>query len=227
MCNGQRGHEIQFQTGYFLNWGIIFYDYNESESRRHNYEFDHVYDADLLSISWHYPVNAYLDLGVNFTKSYDASSELVQAESTLFDSELGGGPQDAELFAGQTDIESHYLSFGVDIRINHLIKSNKYKFYFILSPGYQILENLLKDLDFIETDPVLKQVLLDDFVRKEKHMNVGIGFGVSYPLKSGINLKILELYDRFTMNVNASNLLSQGHSLEIRTGIAYQFYRRK
>jgi len=51
--------------------------------------------------------------------------------------------------------------------------------------------------------------------------------GVSYPLKSGINLKILEIYNRYIINSNVSNFLSQNHSLEIRTGIAYQFYRKK
>jgi len=230
--SAQRGHEIQFQTGYFRNWGVMYYDYNQTETKRHNYEFDPVYDADLLSLSWHYPINAYIDIGLSFTKSYDASFELIQAESVLFDSEdtiAGPGPQtDGALFAGLTDLESRYMAAGLSIRVNHLIKSNKYKFYFILNPAWQQMKNFVGDVNSFEADnPGLKQALLDDFTGVERSMSLGIGMGVSYPLKSGINLKILEIYNRYIINSNVSNFLSQNHSLEIRTGIAYQFYRKK
>ena len=65
----QRGHEIQLQVGSYANWGVLFYDYNETESRRHRYEFDYNYNTPFFSFSWHYPVNAYLDLGVYFSRS--------------------------------------------------------------------------------------------------------------------------------------------------------------
>ena len=227
---GQRGHEIQIQTGYLRNWGLMFYDYYETLERRHNYEFDPIYDADLLILSWHYPLNAYIDVGLNFTKSYDASFELLQAESALFDPELGEGPQtDQALFAGLTDLESRYMAYGADIRINHLIKSNKYKFYFILSPGLQQMENYNDGGDdvFEAVDPGLEEALSRDFVKKEQVFSLGLGFGVSYPLKSGINLKILELYDRYIPGSNSSNFMSSNHTIEIRTGLAYQFYRKR
>ena len=223
----QRGHEIQFQTGYLRNWGVVFFDYHESETRRHNYEFDHVYDADLLSLAWHYPINAYLDLGLNITRSYDSSFELKQAESALFDSQSGAGPQTAVIFAGLTDAESHYNSYGINMRVNHLIRSNKYKYYFIINPVYQKVEASFKAEDVFETEVVgLREAISDHYSGIEKHMSVGLGFGVSYPLKSGINIKILEIYDRYTLMVSDSRYLSQAHSLEIRTGISYQFYRK-
>lgn len=209
----------------------MFYDYQQSESERHNYEFDPTYDADLIILSWHYPINAYIDVGFNFTKSYDASFELLQAESALFDANATNtGPQtDGALFAGLTDLESKFMAYGFNIRINHLIKSNKYKFYFVLSPGMQHMENHNDGGEdvFEATDPGLIEAISRDFVKKEKVFNLGLGFGVSYPLKSGINIKILELYDRYIPGNNTSSFLSSNHSIEIRTGIAYQFYRKR
>ena len=226
--SAQRGHEIQFQTGYLRNWGVIFWDYHESETRRHNYEFDPVFDADLLSLSWHYPLNAYFDLGLSVTKSYDSSFELLQAESFLFDPDVGNGPQTGAHFAGLTDLEAKYLALGSIIRINHLIRSNKYKYYLIFNPTYQLVEVLLSDADGFETeDTGLKQAIISDFVGKETTFSMAAGIGVSYPLKSGINIKILEIYNRYIFSSTSSHIFSTSHSLELRTGISYQFYRRK
>jgi len=222
----QRGHEIQVQTGIYINWGVKFYDYHESETKRHNFEFDHLYDASFLSLGWHYPVNGYIDIGFFFSKSHDGSLELLQAEAFLF--EQAGTPETAELFAGATDFDSRYTAYGFDFRINHLIRSNKYKFYFILSPGYQKLNIFLGDDEAFETeDESLKQDLKDTFTGTEKFFVMGYGFGVSYPLRNGINLKLIEIYDRFSPTISTSDFLSSGHSLELRIGASYQFYRKK
>ncbi|MDA0194151.1 MAG: hypothetical protein O2887_10105 [Bacteroidetes bacterium] len=228
ILSAQRSHEIQVQTGYYANWGVKFYDYNETAIRKHSYEFDHNYDASFNSISWHYPLNGFIDLGLYYSRSYDGSFEILQAEGFLIDSEVGSTPQADVYFSGLTDVESHYRSYGLDIRLNHLIRSNKYKFYIVISPGLQTIENIVHVDNIIEAqDPGLKEQLTRDFIGKEQRLTIGYGFGISYPLKNGINLKLIEIYDRTAPGGKNTNFLSSVHSMEVRIGASYQFYRRK
>ncbi|MEQ9423004.1 MAG: hypothetical protein RJQ09_01205 [Cyclobacteriaceae bacterium] len=224
----QRGHEIQFQTGVLVNWGTKSYDYFETPTRRHQFIFDGLYDAEINTLSWHVPVNSYLDLGLYFTKSYDASFELIQDEGFYFNLEESSAPQTAVLYAGTIDVESRLSAYGVNIRLNHLIRSNKYKFYFVVSPGMMSISNFVDNQNLFETDDEgLKEVLKNDFIGAHKLFSVGYGFGISFPLKSGLNLKLLEIYDRTTPRGKDSHFLTANHNLEIKTGISYQFYRRK
>ena len=221
----QRIHELQLQLGILHNTSVTFYDYHETPDIRHNFEFDQSYASQFYSISWHYPVNGYVEVGLFLTRSLNAYLNLVEAESGVFNSENGTSLRPDTLFLGTTKLKSNFTEMGVHLRIN-LARLKKLKTYLILSPSMATIQNIdHRDNQLQMENQDLKQDLLNSYLVSETRFLLGIGLGFSYPLGNGFNLKILEIYAK---NVpRSSNILGSMNSLELRSGVSYQFYRRK
>lgn len=221
----QRGHELQFQFGVQFNKGVSFYDYQESGAKRHNFEFDQKYISNFYSISWRFPVNSYLEAGMYFSHSLSASLLLLEAESIVFDSANPGTRPPSNFFLGETKLTAKSSEIGIDIRAT-MARFNKFKTYVILNAGIQrisITKNSIRVLEVQDED--LKNDLLNTYQVYENVHMIGIGVGISRLIAHGINIKILEVYVR---NLSENKLLlSFPVSFEFRTGVSYQFYKRK
>ena len=221
----QRTHELQLQLGWFRNNSVTFYDYYETPEIRHNFEFDQTYSSQYLSLSWNYPVNGYMETGIFVTQSLNANFNLFEAESGVFNIVSGTSLRLDTLYIGTTDLKSNFTEIGLNLRLN-LVRLNKLKTYFILTPGLITINNIEHKQNLIKAeDENLKQELLNRYLISETRFLLGLGLGFSYPLGNGINLKILEIYVK-----NApgnSTIIGSLTSLELKTGISYQFYRRK
>lgn len=221
----QRGHEIQVQLGKSFNKGPSTYTYKESGTRKHQFEFDQKHNSTFYNISWRYPINSYLEIGLYFSRSFDAEVFLSEAESILFDSNDSSRRPPSNFFLGTTKLSTENTELGIDVRVT-LARFQKFKAYFTLCTGLQRISVNHEYGDILEVqDQGLKQDFLSTYLVDENVHNLGFGFGLSRLLKNGINIKILEVYGR--SHPNKSLHLSSQVSFEIRTGVSYQFYKRK
>ncbi len=221
----QRGHEIQVQLGESFNKGPSTYTYKESGTRQHQFEFDQKHNSTFYNISWRYPINSYLEIGLYFSHSFDASVFLLEAESILFDSDDLSRRPPSNFFLGKTKLSTENNELGIDARVT-VARFDKFKAYFILCTGLQRISVIHESGDILEVqDQGLKQDFLSTYLVDEDVYNLGFGLGLSRLLKNGINIKILEVYGR--SHPNKSLHLSSPVSIEIRTGVSYQFYKRK
>jgi len=221
----QRTHEIQLQIGRFRNNSVTFYDYYETPEIRHNFEFDQTYSSQFLTLSWNYPINGYVETGIFVTQSLNAKLNLEEAESGVFNTVSGTSLRPDTLFLGSANLKSNFTEIGVNLRLN-LVRLNKLKTYLILTPSLITMNNINHKDNLIKAkDENLKQELLNRYLISETKILLGLGLGFSYPLGNGINLKILEIYAK---NIPGnSTIIGSLTSLELKTGISYQFYRRK
>lgn len=222
----QRAHELQVQFGVSFNRGVSFYTYLEPEgSKRHKFEFDQKYSHTFYNISWHYPINSYADAGVFFTHSISASLHLLEAESIVFDPANPGVRAASPLFLGVTRLASNVQEFGLQGRL-YMIRSNKFKTYFVGGAGVQRIHIRDKTHNTIEAEhPGLKKNLLETYLISEDRITIRYGIGIAYLLANGISIKIFEVYGK--NNTKSSLTVSAATSFEIRTGVSYQFYKRK
>lgn len=221
----QRGHEIQVLLGVSFNKGVSTYDYKESDARRHKFEFDQRHRSTFYSISWRYPINSYLEAGVYFSNSFDASLKLLEAESILFDTASPGTRGPSNLFLGETKLSPKNIELGINIRVT-VARFNKFKAYATLSTGLQRILMAREHGDILEVqDQDLKEDFLKTYLVNEDVHTLGFGLGLSRLLKNGININILEVFGRY--HPEKSLLLSFPVSIEIRTGVSYQLYKRK
>ncbi len=221
----QRSHEIQVQFGVSFNKGVSFYDYVGTDiTERHNFEFDQKYRSSILTASWRYPINSYLEAGIYFSHSLSATLLLLEAESILFDSDVPGIRGPSPLFLGQTTFSSNSSEIGIDVRVT-MARFNKFKAYAIVNMGIQKVSVKNKSKTLEVQDPGLREDLLETYLVEENIHTIGVGFGFSRLLANGINLKIIEVYGR---NLPENKLLlSFPISFEFRTGVSYQLYMRK
>lgn len=222
----QRGHEIQVQFGVLFNKGVGFYNYNETGStKRHRFEFDQRYTSNFYSISWRYPINSYLETGLYFSHSLGASLSLLEAESILFDSQNTGTRGPSPHFLGSTVLDSKNSEIGIDVRVT-VARFDKFKTYLVINAGLQRVSVTDSPHNKLEVEnPDLRQDLLKVYLVDEYLHTIGFGLGLTRLLTNGINIKIIEVYGR--NHPESSLLLAFPISLEIRTGVSYQFYKRK
>ncbi len=221
----QRAHEIQVQFGVMFNKGVSFYDYIENDTRRHNFEFDQKYTSNFYTISWRYPINSYLEAGLYVSHSVSASLLLLEAESILFDSGETGVRDASPLFLGETKLSSKNSEIGIDVRLT-VARFNKFKTYAVVNAGLQRINIVEKRTNVLEVqDEALRQDLLKTYLVYENVHKLGFGLGLSRLLNHGINIKIIEVYGRILPENKL--MLSSPVSMEIRTGVSYQFYKRK
>ena len=98
--------------------------------------------------------------------------------------------------------------------------------YLTLSTGLQRISVIQEHGDILEVqDQGLKQDFLRTYLVDEDVHILGFGLGLSRLLNNGINIKILEVSGR--THPKKSLQLSSPVSIEIRTGVSYQFYKRK
>lgn len=222
----QRGHEIQVQFGVLFNKGVSFYDYVEpGGTRRHNFEFDQKYTSNFYSVSWRYPINNYLETGLYYSHSLTASLLLLEAESILFDSEKPETRGPSPHFLGTTNLSANNREIGIDVRLT-VARFNKFKTYLVLNAGFQRISIKESSGNKLEAQhPDLRQNLLKTYLVDEYLHTIGCGLGFSRLLTNGINIKIIEMYGR--NHPESSLMLPFPLSLEIRTGVSYQFYKKK
>ena len=221
----QRGHEIQVQLGESFNKGVSTYTYAESGTRVHRFEFDQRHSSKFYAFSWRYPINGYLETGLYFSHSFDASVLLFEAESILFDSNDSSRRPPSNFFLGKTKLSSKNIELGIDVRVT-VARFDKFKAYLTLSTGLQRISVIQEYGDILEVqDQGLKQDFLSTHLVDEDVHILGFGLGLSRLLNNGINIKILEVYGR--AHPKKSLQLSSPVSIEIRTGVSYQFYKRK
>lgn len=222
----QRGHEIQVQFGILFNKGVSFYDYDEpGGTKRHNFEFDQKYTSNFYNISWRYPINSYLETGLYFSHSLRSSLLLLEAESILFDSQNTNTRGPSPHFLGRTKLSSKNREVGIDVRVT-VARFDKFKTYLVMNAGLQrISATYSRDNKLEVQHPELKQDLLKTYLVDEYLHTIGCGLGLTRLLTNGINIKIIEVYGR--NHPESSLMLSFPVSLEIRTGVSYQFYKRK
>jgi hypothetical protein len=223
--SAQRSHEVQVQFGVMFNKGVSFYDYKETDTKRHNFEFDQKYTSSYYNFSWRYPVNSYIETGIYFSHSIRASLLLLEAESILFDSQNPGTRSTSPLFLGETRLSSKNREIGIEVRAT-IVRFNKFKSYVMLNAGIQQISVTHHATSILEVqDPGLRNDLLQTYLVDENIHSIGIGLGLSRLLSSGVNIKIVEVYGR---NLPENKLLlAFPISFEIRTGVSYQFYKRK
>lgn len=220
----QRGHEIQAQFGVSFNKGVSFYDYEESDIRKHTFEFDQRYKSDFYNISWRYPINSYLEAGIYFSHTLSSTLTLHEAESILFDSDAPQVRGPSNLFLGMSIFASKSSEIGIDVRVT-MARFNKFKTYVVVNAGIQriSISNKLNNLEV--QDQGLREDFLKTYLVDENVHLLGVGFGLSRLLNNGINIRIIEVYGR---NLSESKLLlSFPVTFELRTGVSYQFYKRK
>ena len=223
--NAQRGHELKFQVGYFQNAGTAFMDYFETADIRHNFEFDQKYSATLYSLGWNYPINGHLEIGVFLTSTWEASVVLLEQESAVFNLE-GRALRPDTLYSGMTKFDSDFSEAGVAIKLN-LIRFNKFKWYMNSTFSFNYLDNTNDEERVIQaTNPELRDAIIRRYTKKERWSEIGIGFGLSYALKHGITITVLEVHAKKPL-VTPIGFSDTFSNVECRSGLAYQFYRRK
>lgn len=223
--HAQRGHEIQFQFGVRANKGVSFYNYIESPELRHNFEFDQRHNTTVLHVNWSHPINGYLDAGVFYTHSLSSTLRLLEAESILFDSNNPGIRRPSDLFLGLTELRSTIRELGAGLRIN-MVRTDKFRVYSMIQAGVQrIAVRNAQPVSLEVVDEELRKDLLQTYRLKERLFTIGYGFGLSYYIRNGLNLRILEIHGK--THPHDSDLLSAATSVEIKTGFSYQLYKRR
>jgi hypothetical protein len=127
MCRRSVVMKYKFNSGRYSTRVLVsMITLSPKAPRRHNFEFDQKYSSNFITVSWRYPINSYLETGPYFSHSLNASLLLLEAESTLFDSEKPEirGPSVSELIqhvkvkvveeSGQTPIGSPLRLSGMD-----------------------------------------------------------------------------------------------------------------
>ena len=225
LTKAQRTHEIRTQLSLYRYYGVSFYDYHESAEVRHNFEWDHLYKAQLIEIGYRYSVSPYLQLGVFMSHSLNAAMHLQQAESAVYYSSDGDSPQFAVLQAGTTIIDSRYSEYGFDLKFNHLFNSNKFRFYFLTGPSIQSIRNENRSgVSFDSEDEGLRQSILDTYLTSEKRFTLSYGLGMSLPLEKGWEISIVEVMGKYTPQ-KSDLIFIASNSLIIKTGVRYQFLK--
>ena len=136
------------------------------------------------------------------------------------------GVHPATFFLGKTKFSAENNELGIDVRVT-VARFNKFKTYTTVSTGLQRILVAREHGDILEVqDQGLKQDFLSKYLANEDVYNLGFGLGLSRLLKNGINIKILELYGRYHYPKKSLHL-SSPVSIEIRTGVSYQLYKRK
>lgn len=223
--HAQRGHEIQFQVGVRLNKGVSFYNYFETPELRHNFEFDQGHNATVLNISWHHPINGYLDAGIFFTHSLSATLRLFEAESILFDTNNPGVRKASDLFLGRTELRSNISELGASVRIN-MIRIDKFRIYSMIQAGSQrIAVRNVAPVAIEVVDERLRNDLLQTYRVSERLLMISYGLGLSYYMGNGLNLRIIEIHGK--THPDGADMLSASTGVEIKSGFSYQLYKRK
>jgi len=222
----QRAHEVQVFVGVTSNHGVSFYDYPEiGTTKRHNFEFDQKYTSLFYEINWSYPISNQVGIGLFYSRSIRATLNLLEAESLLFDSDSPGTRDVSYLYSGTTRLASSARELGGCFRIN-ILRFQDFKTYFLGSGGYKRISSIKKNHNVVEAeDPGLQNHLLKTYLKSEDLFTIGYGFGLSCLLKNGVNVKIVEVLGK--NNTGSSLMLSAANSIEIRTGLSYQFYRKQ
>ncbi len=224
----QRTHEFRINLSLYRNSGVSFYDFHEEENIRHNFEWDQIFKAQLIELGWRYPVSPYLHIGFHFSKSIHAEMELLQAESAVYNSNQGSAPQLATLFSGLTTFESNFREIGMDFKLNHLLRSKKFKIYITLGPGLQAIKNAGNNQIEFETESEdLKNDLLQTYSGKEVLFTLSYGLGLTYPIGKGLNLNIIEVMGKYTPDHQSSDFFVFSNSLVIKSGISYKLLRNQ
>lgn len=227
LLQAQRAHEIQFQFGVSLNKGVSFYDYVEAGgTKRYNFEFDQRLMSFYYRVNWLFPVNGSFDAGLYFASSLSTRHQYIEAESFLFDSDKPGERLASPLYTGESRFNSNTKEFGVNAKIC-LARFGKFKTYALINPGWLSIKVFKNDPSHVvqAEHPGLRQNLFDTYTIHEDLFVIGYCVGISYRLAPGITITILEASGK--NNLKDSRLIPSTPSFDIRSGLAYQFYRRK
>ncbi len=230
VANAQRSHVLELRGGYYTNFGVSFYDYYDPDSARQNFEWDQHFNSEYLGIAWRFPINAYLELGLGYNHSITAKSEIIEAESLYYgyDDVPVVGASGELLYAGTTVLKSRYQEFLVNLRINHLIRSEKVQFYLVFSHGFIVADNLHDAQNIFQTaDSDLRSDLEGTYIRRDYRGTFSYGFGLDYPLRNGVKINLIDARGTVIKDYEESKILISKYGINVSTGISYHFRRRR
>ena len=224
--SGQRSHIVDIRGGFYTNFGVAYHDFYDSDSARHNFEWDQHFNVEYVGVSWRFPINTYLEAGLTYNHSFAAKSEIIEAESFFYGTR--DVPSPGTRYAGNTVLKSQFQEFLIDVRLNHVFRTKKVQLYFVFSFGATIAENVQDGKNTFQADAEdLLSDLKTSYVVRDIRKTVGYGFGLDYPLRNGIRIKLIEAQAKVITDWEDSEILISKYGISLSTGISYQFKRTK
>lgn len=224
-CLGQQKHELALLFGLDANLKVSFYDFEESETKIHNFEWEQSLLAENWKIGWSYPINGFISLGWMYARSVRAILRLKESDAGIFLANVAAA-QPPELVAGTTALATSYQQVALDINIRNLIRPKKINIYLIVRPSWNHVNVRNSGHQMQTSDDRLRSDLNRFYRRTENLFGISAGFGVAKTFKSGFSIKFVEILWRHYYNAEDSILLSPNGNIIANSGISFSIARR-